>query len=80
MERTTEKLGIQFDPRRLAYIRVIELAGFENLPNEARAAVSDPAALYVLSSAEGEKLAIIEGREQAFAAAAAHQLVPMSVH
>ena len=41
MERTTEKLGIQFDPRRLAYIRVIELAEFENLPNEARAAVSD---------------------------------------
>ena len=80
MDGAMEKMGLHLSPKRLAYVRVIADAELADLPCEALEAVSDPASLYVLTSAEGEKLAIIEGREQAFAAATAHQLVPVSVH
>ncbi len=80
MDGIEEKIGAHTDPRRLTYIRLICDAELADLPNEALEAICDPEALYVLTSAEGEKLAIVEGREQAFAAAAANRLIPVSVH
>jgi hypothetical protein len=50
------------------------------LPPDALADVSDPDDLFVVASADGQSLAIVEGREAAFAAALAHDLSPLSVH
>ena len=80
MNTNIEKLISQLDASKFAYIRAIAPEELEALPNEALSAISDPASLYVLSNGDGEKLAIVEGREEAFAAAAAHEFLPMSVH
>lgn len=69
-----------FSAKDLVYIRQIadnELAG---LPEEAFETVADRDALFVLSNGEGEQLAIVEGRDAAFAAARAHEMRPVSVH
>jgi hypothetical protein len=42
--------------------------------------VADPEDLFVVASADGQRLAIVEGREAAFAAALANDLSPLSVH
>ena len=43
-------------------------------------AVDPEAILYAVHGADGERLAVMEDRETAFAAAVAHELEPVSVH
>ncbi|MEQ9505319.1 MAG: DUF1150 family protein [Hyphomonas sp.] len=50
------------------------------LPPEALDDVDDPDDLFIVASADGQRLAIVEGREAAFAAALANDLNPLSVH
>jgi hypothetical protein len=50
------------------------------LPPEALDDVADPDDLFIVASADGQRLAIVEGREAAFAAALANDLNPLSVH
>ncbi len=69
-----------FDASKFAYIRAIDASELAALPNEALNAVDDLDRLYVLTNGDGTKLAIIEGRRAAFAAAEANALQPMSVH
>jgi hypothetical protein len=66
---------------RLVYIRALDYAEARRLlPPDALADVSDVDALFVVTSAEGQNLAIVEGREAAYATALAHDFRPVSVH
>jgi len=70
-----------FEQEAFVYIRhldMVELHGL--LPPDALAEIGDPDDLFVVSSAEGERLAIVEGRDAAFATALANDLSPLSVH
>lgn len=80
MTKTTPDLPNAIDPGKIAYIRVLKTRELAELPNEALEAVDDLNHLFVLTDGEGQKLAIVEGREAAIATAHANSLVPMSVH
>lgn len=80
MNETNPKTVDSIDISRIAYIRALKTRELAEIPNEALENVADPDRLVVLSSGDGEKLAIIEGREAAIAAAYANALVPVSVH
>lgn len=70
-----------FETEALVYIRPVgntELT--EILPANAIEKIAHPDDLFVVLTANGERLAIVEGRDQAFAAAVAHDLKPVSVH
>lgn len=70
-----------FESESFVYIRHLdmgEVSGF--LPPDALADVDDPEDLFIVASADGQRLAIVEGREAAFAAALANDLSPLSVH
>ncbi len=63
------------------YIRHLDPAEARGLlPPDALLDVDNPEDLFMLISAEGQHLAIVEGRDAAFAAALAHDLRPLSVH
>ncbi|MBI1253702.1 MAG: DUF1150 family protein [Hyphomonas sp.] len=63
------------------YIRHLDDGELRSLlPPEALEDVADPEDLFVVASADGQRLAIVEGREAAFAAALANDLSPLSVH
>jgi hypothetical protein len=63
------------------YIRHLDDGEIRSLlPPEALDDVADPEDLFVVASADGQRLAIVEGREAAFAAALANDLSPLSVH
>ncbi|WP_353255658.1 DUF1150 family protein [Hyphomonas sp.] len=63
------------------YIRPLDDGEIRSLlPPDALGDVADPDDLFVVASAEGQRLAIVEGRAAAFAAALAHDLNPLSVH
>ena len=69
-----------FGAPNLVYVRPLARQELEDLPGEALDSVADAEALFVLSNAEGDRLAIVEGRDAAFAAAKANQLNALSVH
>jgi hypothetical protein len=70
-----------FDRNTFVYIRHLDEGEIRNLlPPDALADVDDPEDLFVVASADGQNLAIVEGREAAFAAAFANDLHPLSVH
>ena len=77
LHNQAEKL---FSAKDLVYIRRIADNELDGLPEEALATVNDRDSLFVLANGEGEQLAIVEGREAAFAAARAHEMRPVSVH
>ena len=68
------------DLSKLAYIRGIEPNEVAALPAEAFDVITDTDALFVLTNGEGQKLAIVEGRDAAVAAALSNNLQPVSVH
>lgn len=70
-----------FERESFVYIRHMDLGearGF--LPPDALADIDDPEDLFIVASADGQRLAIVEGRDAAFAAARANDLSPLSVH
>jgi hypothetical protein len=70
-----------FEGQSLVYIRQLDVTEASGLlPPDALMDVDDPSDLFILTSAEGQHLAIVEGRDAAFAAALAHDLSPLSVH
>jgi hypothetical protein len=62
------------------YIRHITGGEIRHLLPAEDADIADHDDLFVVASADGQRLAIVEGREAAFAAAIAHDLTPLSVH
>ncbi|MDJ0919826.1 MAG: DUF1150 family protein [Henriciella sp.] len=68
------------DVSQLAYVRSIKSKELAELPREALASVEDVDALFVLTNGDGKRLAIIEGRDAAIAAAHANALQTVSLH
>ncbi|MEL6662389.1 MAG: DUF1150 family protein [Pseudomonadota bacterium] len=69
------------DDTQLVYVRPIsedELHAI--LPANALEELGTTDDLFAVHNASGERLAIVEGREAAFAAARAHSLTPTSLH
>jgi hypothetical protein len=69
-----------FLAKDLVYVRRIAEDELAELTPEALDAVGDTDSLFVLANGDGLQLAIIEGRDAAFAAARAHEMRPVSVH
>lgn len=68
------------DFSRFVYFRDINERELAELPPEALRSVDDVDDLVVVTNGEGQKLAIIEGREAAEAAAEAYKLETVSLH
>ncbi len=65
----------------LVYIRALDEHELRTLlPANAIADIEHPDDMFSVVTADGVRLAIVEGREEAFAAAIAHNLTPVSVH
>lgn len=59
------------------YIRQVPV---ETLPQELRDQVSGSDGLYAVHGADGERLALVQGRGLAFMLAREHEMTPVSVH
>ena len=68
------------DFSRFVYFRNINERELAELPADALNGVDDIEELVVVTNGDGQKLAIIEGREAAEAAAEAYKLHAVSVH
>jgi len=67
--------------QNLVYIRKMALEeAREIVPADTFEVLAAPENLFSVHAANGERLAIVEGREAAFAAARAYDLRPRSVH
>ena len=78
---TTDLKTNPFESDAFVYIRhldAVELSGI--LPENAIDQIDEPDDLFVVASADGVRLAVVQGREAAFAAARSHDLKPLSVH
>lgn len=65
----------------LVYVRRVALEEARRIvPADTFANISEPDDLFSVHASNGQRLAIVEGREAAFAAARAHDLRPRSVH
>lgn len=70
-----------FETDSFVYIRHMDAGEVTGLlPPDALADIDDPEDLFIVSSHDGQRLAIVEGREAAFAACHANDLRPLSVH
>ena len=70
-----------FDAENLVYIKRLEAEeACSIIPQNALDTVDLPDQLFALHAANGERIAIVEGRDAAFAAARANELKPFSVH
>lgn len=77
----TDRLPTGFDESKLVYVRPLEQGELERiLPANTLAELGTTDDLFAVHDAEGHRLAIVEGREAAFAAARAHELTPTSLH
>ena len=70
----------ELDFSRFVYFRNINELELAELPADALRGVDDLEDLVVVTNGEGQKLAIIEGRAAAQAAAEAYKLEAVSVH
>lgn len=65
----------------LVYVRRLALEEARRVvPAETFNAIDEPGDLFSVHASDGKRLAIVEGRDAAFAAARAHDLRPRSVH
>lgn len=78
---TTEIESTPFETEAFVYIRHLDADEVQALlPPNALGEISHPDELFVVSTADGVRIAVVEGREAAFATARAHDLKPLSVH
>lgn len=69
------------DSEKMVYIRRLsEGEAVELVPDDARKELCSMDDLFSVHNADGDRLAIVEGRDAAFAAARAYDLKPRSVH
>lgn len=69
------------DTETLVYVRPISMDELEHiLPANAIDELDATDDLFAVHNADGQRIAIVEGREAAFAAARANKLVPTSLH
>ena len=78
---TTELKTNPFESEAFVYIRHLDAGELRGMiPANAIDQIDAPEDLFVVASSEGVHLAVVQGREAAFAAARAHDLKPLSVH
>ncbi len=78
---TTRNLPFSGDGDKLVYIRRLALDEARSLvPEDALAELDSLDDLFSVHTADGQRVAIVEGRDAAFAAARAYDLKPRSVH
>lgn len=78
---TTQLHTDPFEENAFVYIRLMDADEIQEvLPQNAIGEVKHPDQLFMVLSSDGERLAVVEGREAAYAAAIAHDLTPLSVH
>ncbi len=63
--------------KRIVYVREVKTA---DLPEEIRARTGGLAALYAIHAEDGEVLALVGDRRQAFLVARQNEMAPVSVH
>lgn len=80
MNDLVEPTAGELDFSRFVYFRNINELELAELPADALRGVEDLEDLVVVTNGEGQKLAIIEGRAAAEAAAEAYKLEAVSVH
>lgn len=69
------------DAENLVYVRRLAIEeAREIVPADAFQSIAEPDDLFSVHASDGQRLAIVEGRDAAFAAARAHDLRPRSVH
>ena len=76
----TQKIDA-FEALNLVYIRPLAEHEVQHLvPEETLQEMEISDRLFAVHNAQGQRIAIVEGREAAFAAAQAHDLKPQSLH
>lgn len=63
--------------RPIVYVRKVKA---EELPEEVRAQAELAGEIYAVHNTEGERLALVQGRELAFVLARQHDMAPVTVH
>jgi hypothetical protein len=63
--------------RPIVYVRKVKA---DDLPAELRAQVVEVSDIYAVHNTEGERLALVQGRELAFVLARQHDMTPVTVH
>lgn len=66
-----------FQDQRIAYIRLVEK---DDLPDEILSEIGELDEMYAIVNADGEPIALAEGRSQAFEFARLNEYAPVSVH
>lgn len=70
-----------FQTGSFVYVRHMQAGELTTLlPPDALEGVANPEDLFIVASSDGQRLAVVEGREAAFAACRANDLSPLSVH
>ncbi len=64
-------------PSRIVYIRPVAVA---DLPDEVQSQLTDFEEIYALHAPDGERLALVADKVQAFALARQNDFAPVSVH
>lgn len=81
MTLESQKNQALLDEAQLVYVRPISEAELQAiLPANALEELDTSENLFAVHNADGQRLAIVEGRDAAFAAARAHSLNPTSLH
>ena len=62
---------------RIVYVRSVDA---EDLPDDIRAQIPEDTILYAVHNSNGQRLAIVEKRDMAFALALQNDLSPVMVH
>ncbi len=79
-ELNEQHLAILSAPN-LVYVKPLDEQELERiLPADALEQWDRSSQVFALHNAEGDRVALVEGRDAAFAAARAHSLTPFSVH
>ncbi|QDC10883.1 DUF1150 family protein [Oceanicola sp. D3] len=63
--------------RPIVYVRKVEV---KDLPDEVRDQAQAAGDIYAVHNDEGERLALVQGRELAFVLARQHDMAPVPVH
>ncbi|SIO09457.1 DUF1150 family protein [Vannielia litorea] len=63
--------------RPIVYVRKVEA---DDLPEEVRAQARASGEIYAVHNTEGERLALVQGRQLAFILARQHDMTPVTVH
>ncbi|MCP3970731.1 MAG: DUF1150 family protein [Rhodobacteraceae bacterium] len=65
------------DHDKLVYVRPVQT---EDLPAEVQLQIGDVKTVFAVHNAEGERLAVVRDRKQAFVLARQNDLAPVNVH